>query len=67
MISSNLKIIDGNIEHNQVLDVAEYTQNNNIKLPEILKNTDIYTLVPLTNPKLRKERKNTQDFKLIKS
>lgn len=43
MISSNLKIIDGNIDHNQVLDVAEYTQNNNIKLPEIIINIDTHS------------------------
>ena len=43
MISSNLKVIDGNIDHNQALDVAEYAQKENIDIPKILINFDTHS------------------------
>lgn len=42
-ITSDAKIIDANLNHNQALDVAEFAKNNNIEVPSVLINFDTHS------------------------
>lgn len=42
-ISTNLKLIDGNLDHNQALDVIEAAKNQNIEIPTTIINFDTHS------------------------
>lgn len=46
-ICKNLEIIDVNIDHNQALDVFEYSKKNNVKIPNTIINFDTHSDVYL--------------------
>ncbi len=61
-ITKNTKLIDSNIDHNQALDVLEYSQKKGIKTPDILINFDTHSDVYLNRKVIGKYDAGIEDW-----
>jgi len=61
-ITKNTKLIDSNIDHNQALDVLEYSQKKGIKTPDILINFDTHSDIYLNRKVIGKYDAGIEDW-----